>query len=89
MDGATGLRLGWIVHAHDDGTRQEWRDQPPVFEVNGEPIFEVWFWCAELYRWAVMSYVQHPHLAQQGCIYFLPDDTADMIRQRLAAAANA
>jgi hypothetical protein len=31
------------------------RHHPPLFVVDGVPVFEVWFWCEALRRWFCMT----------------------------------
>jgi len=71
--------LGWIINLARDGeTREEWRDQPPVFFLSdGEPVYEVWHWHPLLKRWFVMSRRADLRMIRQGVVYFRPDDVPD------------
>jgi hypothetical protein len=70
---------GWIVNLWDPWlsapqTRQEMRMQPPLFYLDEDPVFEVWFWHSELNRWFVMSASYNATLQSQGVVYFCTID---------------
>lgn len=79
------MRQGWIVNVSrdDDSTRLEARDQREVFDLDGEPVFEVWFWHALTRRWWVMSYARDPRLEAQGVVFFSPEDVPERLRERV------
>ena len=68
----------WDEFLPQPQTRQEFRQQPPVFYLDADAVFEVWFWHSELRRWFVMSKSYNLELQQQGVVYF--DTIADLIR---------
>jgi len=66
---------GWIINLWDDSqTREVTREQPPVIYLpdGGEPVFEVWFWHAQVFRWFVMSRSFNVNYQRGGVIYFDP-----------------
>ena len=80
------MRNGWIVNvSRADETRLVSREQREVFDLDGEPVFEVWFWHHLTRRWWVMSHAPDPRLAAQGVVYFAPEDVPARLRERLAA----
>lgn len=64
-------------------TRQEEREQPPVIWLDGDPVFEVWFWHSRLRRWFVLSKSYNTHLQLNGVIFF---DTQEDLLAKLRAA---
>ena len=79
---------GWIINLHSTDpaqTREEERDQEPAIYLpgSGEPVFEVWFWHAQLARWFVMSKRADPLMQAKGVVYFDPDEVADSLRERI------
>lgn len=80
---------GLILNTYDDRlpgdspwrTRREVRHHPALFEIDGLPVYEVWFWSDEFQRWFVMSRGYDLERVQQGVIYF---DTIEQLRAVLA-----
>ena len=71
--------IGLILNIEDDRlapdspirTREEDRHQIPVFVLeDGYPVFEVWFWHADLARWFIMTRVYSEALAGAGAVLF-------------------
>jgi len=71
--------VGLILNVEDDRlapdspmrTREEDRQQPPVFLLeDGYPVFEVWYWHADLGRWFVMTRTYRPELVEHGAVLF-------------------
>lgn len=60
----------------------EVRRQPPLFYVDDEPVYEVWFWHGELSRWFVMSTTYDAGLFRQGVVYF---DSVDSLKAWIRA----
>jgi hypothetical protein len=75
---------GWIVNAADSRYDQEVdREQEPCFYLeDGTPIFEVWFWHAQLGIWFCMAAIEDPAAVAQGVVYFRPGDV-DGLRGRM------
>lgn len=78
------MRTGLICNVADS-TQDRWeeRDQEPCFEVNGHPVWEVWFWHPLLRRWFCMSHEHDPRMIFQGVVYFRPGEVPDQLRERL------
>lgn len=70
-------------------TREVVRDQRAVFDLDGEPVFEAWFWYARAHRWFVMSYAPDLRMQVQGVVYFTPDDMPRALRAKVAAVEHA
>jgi hypothetical protein len=83
--------LGWIINLCSTAdTREEIRQQPPVFYTEqGEPVYEVWFWHSLLRRWFVMSTVRNEEMEAQGVVYFHPREVPDKLRERMRAMERA
>jgi hypothetical protein len=79
------MREGLIVNMNDPTwDRWEFRDQEPCFEIDGEPVFEVWYWHEGLKRWFVMSHASDPVMMAQGVVYFRPSEVPEQLRERIA-----
>jgi hypothetical protein len=75
---------GWILNlSRDDQTREEERYQRALFDLDGEPVFEVWLWYSDLERWFVLSWERDPKLEAQGVIYYNPNEIPDGLRSRV------
>jgi len=81
---------GWVINLWDDSRTEEVdRAQPPVIYLpdTAEPVFEVWFWHAEIRVWFVMSRSFNVHLQRAGVVYFDPnlDGWKDRLREIIRA----
>lgn len=80
-----GVMRGFIGNiSRPDFSRFEDRDQTPVFlDADGTPVFEVWFWHADLRLWFVMSHAPDAQMQVHGVVYFNPGELPDQLYRRV------
>lgn len=84
------LMRGWILNlSRADASYEVTRDQEPVLDLDGDPVFEVWFFHAQTKKWFVMSLREDPAMAREGVIYFHPHEVPGGLRARLHALSGA
>jgi len=81
-------KKGWILNlSRADASYEVTRDQEPVLDLDGEPVFEVWFFHASTRKWLVMALREDPAMAREGVIFFHPHEVPSALRARLQSLA--
>lgn len=82
------MAKGWIVNvSRSDGTLEVDRDQEPVCYANGLPVFEIWFWHADLRCYFVMT--KGPLEDAMSTIFFHPDSPPEHLQESIAQLQSA
>lgn len=84
--------LGWVINVSEDRfpqvqTRQEEREQPAVFWIDGVPVWEVWYYSHLVRKWFVMSELTDSAFYPKNEVVFYSD--MDALRAEVAAAVQA
>lgn len=80
------MALGLILNlSRSDASYECDREQEPVLVLDGERVFECWFWHADTRRWFVMSLRADPAMERDGVVYFHPHEVPEGMREKLRA----
>lgn len=71
--------------SREDASYECDRDQEPVLVLDGESVFEVWYWHAATRRWFAMALRADPAMEREGVIYFHPHEVPAGLRAKLHA----
>lgn len=80
------MARGLILNlSREDASYECDREQEPVLVLDGERVFEIWFWDVHTRAWWVMALRADPAMERNGVIYFHPHEVPHGLREKLRA----